>query len=129
MLQFIQLLSLGWTFDRIAADLNVSKPTLGWSSQHQFEIQYLRAIETEALAEKCLASRQQRWEQFGRDLRRVHEELAKRDLSDIPTAMLLTQAARLGDEANREGGNVRFSTAVRNIPNEEYLEDVLDWQV
>ena len=128
ILQFIHLRAQGWTFARIATELKVSKPTLiGWSRQHQFEIQNLRAIETEALAEKCLASRQQRWEQLGRDLRRVHEELAKRDLSDIPTARLLTQAARLRAEASHEAGDIRFTTAVRNIPNEEYFEEVLDW--
>ncbi len=128
--RFICLRAQGWTFDRIAAELKVSKPTLiGWSRQHQFEIQNLRAIETEALAEKCFASRQQRWEQLARDLRRVEDELAKRDLSDIPTARLLTLAARLRAEAGREAGGIRFSTAVRNIPSEEYFEDVLDWQV
>jgi hypothetical protein len=81
------------------------------------------------LAEQCFASRKERWEQIGRDLRRVEQELAKRDLSDIPTARLLTQAARLRAEASREAGDLRFSTSVRSIPNEEYFEDVLDWQV
>src|SRR2546421_463369 len=96
---------------------------------YQFEIQTLRAIETEALAEKCLASRQQRWEQLGRDLRRVEQELAKRDLGDVPTARLLREAARLRAEVSREAGDLRFSTSVKSIPNDEYSEDVLDWQV
>src|SRR5258706_6973236 len=128
--QFIHLRAQGWTFDRISAEIKTSKPTLiGWSRTYQFEIQNLRAIETEALAEKCLASRQQRWEQLGRDLRRVNEELAKRDLTDIPTSRLLMQAARLRAEASREAGGLRFTTAICNIPQEERFEDVLDWQV
>jgi len=128
--RFIQLRAQGWTYDRISTELNVSKPTLiQWSRQHQFSIQNLRAIETEALAEKCFAGRQQRWEQIGRDLRRVETELAKRDLGDIPTARLLGLAARLRAEAAREVGDLRFSTAARQIPSDEYFEEVLDWQV
>ena len=128
--QFIHLRAHGLSYDKISAQLNVSKPTLiQWSRKHQFDIQNLRAIETEALAEKCFAGRQQRWEQIGRDLRRVQEELAKRDLADVPTAQLLSQAVRLRAEASREVGDLRFSAAARHIPSEEYFEEVLDWQL
>src|SRR4051812_40751110 len=50
--RFIQLRASGWSFARIASEINVSKPTLiQWSRTYQFEIQNLRAVETEALAE------------------------------------------------------------------------------
>ena len=128
--RFIQLRAQGWSFARISAELNVSKPTLiQWSRKHQFEIQNLRAIETEALAESCLSSRQQRWEQTSQHLRRVEEELAKRNLDTVPTSRLLMLAFRLRAEAAREASQLRFSTSVRSIPSEEYFEDVLDWQV
>ena len=128
--RFIQLRAEGWTYDRIATELKVSKPTLiQWSRQHQFSIQNLRAVETEALADQCFASRQQRWEKLGRDLHRVEDELAKRDLADIPTARLLGVAARLRAEVGRETGGLRFSVAARHLPNAEYFEEVLDWQV
>ena len=128
--QFIHLRSTGLSFDKIAAELNVSKPTLiQWGRKFQFEIQNLRAVETEALAEKCFAGRKERWDQLSRDLRRVEAELAKRDLADVPTAQLLTQAARLRAEVSREVGDVRFSTAARHLPSDEYFEEVLDWQV
>ena len=128
--RFIQLRAQSWTYDRISTELNVSKPTLiQWSRQHQFIIQNLRTVETEALAEKCFAGRQQRWQQIARDLGRVETELAKRDLTDIPTARLLGLSARLRAEASREVGDLHFSTAVRHIPPEEYFENVVDWQV
>jgi len=127
--QFIQLRAQGLSYDKISAQLKVSKPTLiDWSRKHQFDIQNLRAIETEALAEKCFASRQARWEQISRDLHRVEAELLKRDLADVPTGQLLTQAARLRAEVSREAGDVRFSTAARHIPSAEYFDEVLDWQ-
>lgn len=128
--QFIHLRAQDLSYDKISAQLNVSKPTLiQWSRKHQFDIQNLRAIETEALAEKCFTGRQQRWEQISRDLSRVQEELAKRDLADVPTAQLLSQAVRLRAEASREVGDIRFSAAARHIPSEEYFEEVLDWQL
>ena len=128
--QFIQLRVQGRSFAKIAAELSVSKQTLiEWSRKHQFEIQNLRAVEAEALAEQHLASRQQRWEQLGGQLRRVEEELAKRNFADIPTARLLSQAVRLRAEAGHEMGSLKFTNATRNIPREEFFEDVLDWQV
>ena len=93
--RFIQLRVAGWSFVRIAAEFNVTKPTLiQWSRRHQFDIHNLRAVETEALAETYFASRRERWEQIGRDLRRVEAELAQRDLADVPTARLLGLAAK-----------------------------------
>ena len=128
--QFIALRAQGWTFDRIAETLKVSKPTLiDWSRQQQFHIQNLQAVELEALAEKHLASRQCRWEHLGNSLRRVESELEKRDLSDVPTARLITMASSLRAKASRETGSPRFSAAVRDIPNGEKIEEVMDWQV
>ena len=65
--RFIHLRADGWTFARIATELNVSKPTLvDWGRQFQFEIQNLRSVEIEALAEKCFTGRQKRSEQLSR---------------------------------------------------------------
>jgi len=68
--RFILLRSQGWSFNRIAAELNVSKPTLiKWSRQHQFDIANLRATETEALAERVFRQRHERWELLARQVR------------------------------------------------------------
>ena len=38
--RFVELRSQGWPFTRLAAELQVSKPTLiNWSRKHQFQIQ------------------------------------------------------------------------------------------
>ena len=128
--QFIALRVQGWTFDRISQALKVSKPVLiDWSRQHQFHIQNLQAVELEALADKHLASRQQRWQQLGGSLSRVEAELAKRDLAEVPTARLITLASSLRAEATRETGSLRFTAALNDIPKEQCVEDVMDWQV
>ena len=44
--RFIELRSQGWSFAKIATELNISKTTLiTWSRKHQFQVQNLRAVE------------------------------------------------------------------------------------
>jgi hypothetical protein len=126
--RFVMLRSQGWSFNRIATELGVSKPTLiKWSRQHQFTIQNLRATETEALADKLFKPRQQRWEAMARDLARVEDELAKRKLEDIPTARLFALAASLREKIAAEAGAVRFSETTRSIPETEYVYGTHEW--
>jgi hypothetical protein len=128
--QFIQLRAQGWTFDRIATEIHISKPTLiKWSREHQFDIQNLRAVETEALAEKCFDSRQQRWDKLGQALRRLEDELSKRDLASIPTSQLINLTCRLRILVARETTDPRFSIGTRDLEWDDYEEEVLDWQV
>jgi len=128
--RFIFLRSQGWSFNRITVELNVSKPTLiKWSRQHEFEIKNLRATETEALAERIFGPRHQRWEALARQLKRVEEEMEKRDLEEIPASRLPGIAAALRAEINREMGQVHFSETTSHIPSEEFVIDRHEWEV
>ncbi len=128
MARFIMLRSQGWSFNRIATELNVSKPTLiKWSRQHQFTIQNLRATETEALAEKLFKPLPERWQAMSADLARVEEELSKRKLDDIPTARLFTLAATLRERIAREAAPAHFSETTTAIPQSEFVYDVHKW--
>ncbi len=118
--RFILLRSQGWSFNRIAAELDISKPTLiKWSRQHQFAIQNLRATETEALTERLFGERTQRWEALARHLQRLEAEIDKRDLKAIPASRLYGIAAALRAEIDRHTGTPGFSEARRAIPPEE----------
>ena len=128
--RFIFMRSQGWSFNRIAVELKVSKPTLiKWSRQHQFEIANLRATETEALAERVFRQRHERWEVLARQLKRLEEEIEKRDLEEIPASRLHGIAAALRAEINREMGQVRFTETTANIPREEFVIDRHEWEV
>lgn len=128
--RFIFLRSQGWSFNRIAVELNVSKPTLiKWGRQHQFEITNLRATETEALAERIFRQRHERWEVLARQLKRLEEEIEKRDLEEIPASRLHSIAAALRAEINRETGRVHFSETCKQIPHEEFVYDREQWEV
>jgi transposase len=126
--QFIALRAQGLSFARISEEIGVSKPTLiDWSRKYQYEIENLRAVELEALRHRYLVSAEARYQAVGGQLRRVEEELAKRDLADVSTGRLLMLAARLRSEVQRESGSMKFSVPSRRIPSDEYSEEVQDW--
>jgi hypothetical protein len=128
--RFIMLRSQGWSFNRLAVELQISKPTLiKWSRQHQFEIANLRATETEALAERVFRQRHERWEVLARQLKRLEEEIEKRDLEEIPAARLHAIAAQLRAEINRETGLVHFAESTNTIPNTEFIYGRQEWEV
>lgn len=127
--RFVFLRSQGWSFNRIATELNVSKPTLiKWSRQHQFEINNLRATETEALAEAVFGQRHERWRALAAQLKQVEEEIARRDLEEIPASRLHGIAAQLRAEIYRQVGRANFSETTAKIPSEEYVTCEHKWQ-
>jgi len=126
--RFIFLRSLGWSFNRIAVELNVSKPTLiKWSRQHQFEIANLRATETEALAETLFGARHERWRTLAAQLKQIEVEIGKRGLEEISGSRLHGLASALRAEINREVGPVRFSEANQHIPMAEHIIARHEW--
>ncbi|MCU0784681.1 MAG: hypothetical protein MUF81_11690 [Verrucomicrobia bacterium] len=128
--RFIFLRAQGWSFNRIAVEINVSKPTLiKWSRQHQFDIANLRATETEGLAERVFRQRHERWEVLARQLKRLEEEIEKRDLEEIPASRLHAIAAALRAEINRETGHVHFAESNKTVPLEEFINGLHEWEV
>jgi hypothetical protein len=126
--KFIQLRSQGWSFARIAQELNVARGTLiNWSRKFQFEINNLRALEMESLQEQLLTSRETRARALGDYLKQVEEELKKRNLAEVSTSRLFTIADSLRRQIQRETGDLRFTSPVDEIPDEEYHEQVQDW--
>lgn len=119
--RFIVLRSNGWSFNRLAAELNVSKPTLiKWSRQHQFELANLRATETEHLAESVFGARAGRWQKLAAQLERIEQEIDKRDLKEVSAAQLHGLAARLRAEIARDcHGPLQFTETTGNIPSAE----------
>src|SRR5215813_756082 len=111
--RFVELRAQGWTLARISTELNVTKPTLiTWSRKHRYLIQNLRALETEVISEHSKLSRLNCLQLLGEDLRRLREELARRDLADIPTARRLVLSAQLRAEANRINGPLQLAEPI-----------------
>jgi hypothetical protein len=123
--RFIELRSQGWPFARIATELNVSKPTLiNWSRKHQFQIQNLRAIELEAVADRWLSSVSDRLNSLGGQLHKVDT----RDIKALSTPQLYAIARNLRRQIQQTAGPVQFTSPVRDIPDEEYHDQIQDWK-
>ena len=127
--RFIELRASGCTYARLLTELNVSKPTLiAWSRKYQFQIQNLKAIEMETLAEKWLAATADRVNRLGEQLQKVEGEIARRDVSALGTSQLFSLARSLRRQIEEATGSVRFTTPVAEIPKDEYHDQVQDWQ-
>lgn len=127
--RFIELRVQGVSFARIATELNVSKPTLiAWSRKHQHTIANLAAIEREERLNQWLATSEERVRRCGEQLRAAESELAKRDLTTLSTARLLTHVEGLRRQLLREAGSMQFVASVDTIPEDEYADRIHIWQ-
>ena len=127
--RFIELRVQGRGFSQIAAELNVSKPTLiAWSRKHQHLIGNLRAIESEARLNQLLATTEERLRQLGVELHAAETELAQRDLTTLSTGRLLSHVTSLRRQLRQEAGPMKFVSAVDQIPEDEYADRIQVWQ-
>jgi hypothetical protein len=127
--RFIELRARGWSYARLMTELEVTKPTLiAWSRKHQFQIQNLKAIELEALAEKWLASTTDRVNALGEQLRKVEAAISRRDVGELTTPQLYVLARNLRRQISQATGPATFTVPVSEIPADEYHEQVQDWQ-
>ncbi len=94
--KFVELRARGWSFNRIAEELEVSKQTLiNWSREFNLEIRNRRSIEYETLLEQHAMTREKRIEMVGQLLKRMTEELAARSLTTMATERLLDGIIKL----------------------------------
>lgn len=120
---FIELRAKNNSFAKIAEQIGVSKPTLiKWAQDDQTArgIHNLNALFIDEIQEKQRIGTQHRLAIFGDILQRAKEELATRDLSEVPTDKLVsliiktTNAIKADEQpliikGNREFGLVQLS--------------------
>ena len=107
--KFVELRAKGWSFDRIANELNVSKPTLiHWGKELELDIRNLKAIELESLQERFYMRKVQRIELFGEKLQAIRSELDKRDLTDLSTEKLFDLLIKYTNVLNSEATETVF---------------------
>ena len=87
---FVELRAKGWSLRKIERKIKVSKSALAnWDRELEGEIASLKAIELEALYERCFLAKEARIKLLGQQLRRIQRELKSRDLEDVSTEKLL----------------------------------------
>jgi transposase-like protein len=88
--RFIELRAKGYSFDKIALELNKAKQTLiDWSRELKEEIEIRKATELELIYESYFLLKKSRLQSLGDILLRVETEIGQRNLSTIPTDKLL----------------------------------------
>ena len=127
--KFIELRAREWTYDRIAAELGVAIGTLvEWSRKFRFEINNRLALEVDALRDRVLGSRQTRVNALVQKLARVEDELRQRDLTQVSTSRLYSLADALRRQVERETNTISFVSPIKEIPEDEYVEQVQEWK-
>lgn len=122
--QFIELRAKGVSYDEISKGIGVSKPTLiKWGRDLQLEISNRYALELELLQEKFYVSKKKRIELFGEQLVRLIEELANRDLSEIPTEKLYDMTMKTAASLKQEETQITLKE-VGSM--EDTLDDLLN---
>lgn len=87
---FAELRARGFSLRRVAKKLHISVQTASnWHHDMEEEIARLKAAEIEALHEEYFLAKESRIRLLGGQLKALHKELERRDLSEIPTARLL----------------------------------------
>jgi hypothetical protein len=126
--KFIELRARGVSFRAIAKRLGVATGTLcNWSREHQHQVQNLRAIEWEEFLDRTLVPREERVKALTNQLARLEAELAKRDLSSIPTARLHTVTELVRRRLERECGSLQFSASVQLSRDDDTREAITEW--
>ena len=98
--RFVELRAKGLSFERIAEELSVSKPTLiKWSEELFHEVQEAQFYELENLLENYKLMRKQRFENYCKLLSSALAELESRaaagKLQRVPTEKLLSMVEQL----------------------------------
>jgi hypothetical protein len=88
--KFIQLRAEGRSFDRIAAELKVSKTTLiNWSKELAREINNAQYFAFQSLAEQYQITKQERMTYLMRELKKIYDALSEKEYKDLPIKDLL----------------------------------------
>lgn len=86
----MELRARGVSYEQIAEQIKVSKPTLiKWSRQYETQIAVLQDGELEAMLERFRLTRKARVERYAKVLDQMEDQLKDRDLSTVATDRLL----------------------------------------
>jgi AcrR family transcriptional regulator len=117
--KFIELRAKGWSFDRIAAEIGVSKRTLlRWYQDFGLEIENLRQMELERLRERLLGSQEEQLETFIADYQRYRAELLHRKPQNLPQYTLFRIVSRMRDQLEQRAPSFQPLPAETSQPKE-----------
>ena len=107
--KFIKLRSQGLSFDKIAAELKVSKNTLiDWSQKLELEIRNAKELQVDALQEMFFLTKIAKIEAFGKQLKKISDALSDRDFADMDTEKLIGLFLKMHSAIGAEVGELKL---------------------
>lgn len=127
--KFIELRGRGMSFQKIAEEIGVSKPTLiKWNGELLEQVKEAQYMEFENLVEQYGLFRKRRFEIYCKALNSALKEFEERaekgELKEVPTDKLLNLLEQLEKRVEKDTSRELLSVHVRDTwkLNEEYLE-------
>ena len=127
--KFIELRGKGMSFQKIAEEIGVSKPTLiKWNGELLEQVKEAQYMEFENLVEQYGLFRKRRFEIYCKALNSALKEFEERaekgELKEVPTDKLLNLLEQLEKRVEKDTSRELLSVHVRDTwkLNEEYLE-------
>lgn len=109
--KFIEMRADGRTLAKTAEELNISYNTaVNWNKEFREDIGAAEAFKVEEMMEKYRMTKEKRIEMYGERLLAIQDELAKRDLSNIPTSKLFDMMIKCSKALEIEAEPPRFLT-------------------
>jgi hypothetical protein len=125
--RFIELRAKGVPYDQIVKDIGVSKPTLiKWGREMELEISNRKALELEVIQEKYYVSKVKRIELFGEELKRINEEITKREYSEMALKELLDMKVKIIASLKQEETEIYLS---EQGTFEDSLEELMSYSL
>jgi len=82
--RFIELRAKGFSFDKIANEISVSKPTLiKWSKEFQDKISNQEFMNYQNILEQNKVTKQQRIKLLAKELRKINETISQKSYEDL----------------------------------------------
>lgn len=109
--KLIELRASGFSYQKIANAISVSKPTLiKLSRQYEKEIANCRFFHHEALLKKFRLSRESKLKLLCKLLDKINTELLSRDFNKLEVKDLLKIRTELDDELRRLSNSIKYNT-------------------
>lgn len=117
--RFVSLRAKGLSYDKIAKELEVTKPTLlKWAAELSEEISGAKLLELDGLLEQFELAKVSRVKSLATLLKKVEAELDKRDFTNVKTEKLFELAQSLRAEIVSEVGGVGRQFEFGGIPDD-----------
>jgi transcriptional regulator with XRE-family HTH domain len=122
--KFIELRAKGYSYDKIAEETGISKPTLlKWSTEYSRQLKEAEHFELNSLLSQYGVMRQSRVETYSAMLGSALQELKNRagnnDYSEVPTDKLLKIILELERRVEREAEEKKFDNGALGYFNRE----------